>query len=88
MDHANIHADDQLDTGETGCGELLMLIFERMKKLQPGQVLQVFGYDPGAQIDVPAWCRMTGNPLLHVDIPPDNSRPVYFFIQKGNKSNG
>ena len=82
-DHANIHIDDQLDTGESGCGELLILLFQRMKKLQPGQVLQVAGYDPGAHEDIPAWCRLTGNPLLGVEVSSDASKPSYFLIQKG-----
>ena len=83
MDKSEIQVDDRLDTGESGCGELLILIFERMKALQPGQILEVVGYDPGAQVDIPAWCRLTNNPLLHIELPADGSKPTYYFIQKG-----
>ena len=30
----------RLDAGETGCGELVMLISQVMKKLEPGQILE------------------------------------------------
>lgn len=57
-------ADDRLDAGPTGCGELLLLLHARMRTLAPGQVLEVVAYDPGAREDVPAWCRMVGHTLL------------------------
>lgn len=71
-------ADERLDAGESACGELLILVFKAMKRLPPGHVLEVVGYDRGALEDIPAWCRMTGNRLLGID----RSRPAHFFIQK------
>ncbi len=41
--------DALLDAGETGCGELLMLIFQTMKTLGPGQTLRRKStFQPGA----------------------------------------
>ncbi len=54
------------------------MIVRAMKRLAPGQVLEVIGYDRGALEDIPAWCRLTHNPLLAVD----RCRPAHFFIQK------
>jgi len=71
-------ADERLDAGEAACGELLVLVFKAMKRLDGGQVLEVVGYDRGALQDIPAWCRLTRNPLL--GMIPD--RPAHFFIQK------
>lgn len=71
--------DFALDAGSTGCGELSMLIFERMKTLQPGQTLEVVTYDLAAEVDIPAWCRSTGNLLLSHSTGPF---PQRFFIQK------
>ncbi len=71
-----------LDAGHAGCGELLMLIFEEMKTLTPGQILQVIGYDPGAREDIPAWCRLTGNRLLSMETAADGSARSNYFIQK------
>jgi TusA-related sulfurtransferase len=71
--------DVVLDAGEQGCGELVMLIFEQMKPLGPGQTLLVKAYDPAAYVDIAAWCRSTGNTLLAHDV---DSRSQQFLIQK------
>lgn len=67
-----------LDAGESSCGELLILVVRAMKTLAPGQVLEVVGYDTGALEDLPAWCRLTRNPLLGME----RSKPAHFFIRK------
>lgn len=74
--------DERLDAGETACGDLIMLIFQRMKTLEPGQVLEVIAYDPGSPVDIPAWCRQTGNALLYQSLPQMRDVPMKFYIQK------
>ena len=69
----------RLDAGETGCGELVMLIFQTMKNLESGQTLEVLAYDLAAETDIPAWCRSTGNTLLAQNI---ETYPKSFLIQK------
>ena len=32
--------------------------------LMPGRLLKVTALDPAAPIDLPAWCRLTGNELV------------------------
>jgi len=59
------------DAGAMGCGDLVMELFIRLKQM-PGQVLRVVATDPGAPEDIPAWCRMTRNELLHYH-PPSRS---------------
>lgn len=71
--------DVVLDAGETGCGELALLIFQKMKTLTPGQIMEVMAYDLAAEVDIPAWCRTTGNILLSQNI---ETRPKRFLIQK------
>jgi TusA-related sulfurtransferase len=71
--------DTRLDAGETGCGELVMLIFQYMQKLTLGQTLEVMAYDLAAETDIPAWCRMTGNVLVECDA---SARPKRFVIRK------
>ena len=68
-----------LDAGESGCGELVLLVFRNMKTLAAGQVLEVHAYDPAAYVDLAAWCRMTGNPLVAHDL---SVKPQRFLIQK------
>ena len=73
-------ADRTLDAGETGCGELTLLIFQTIKSLTPGQTLEVYAYDLAAAMDIPAWCRSTGHLLVAVDA---DTHPKRFLIQKG-----
>ncbi len=40
-----------LDAGRTACGDLILLIFRRMREMQPGQRLVVRAYDEGADMD-------------------------------------
>lgn len=57
-------ADRTLDGGETGCGELLIDLALAMRRLAPGQMLDLITLDPGSPADLPAWCRMTGHRLV------------------------
>jgi 5-methyltetrahydropteroyltriglutamate--homocysteine methyltransferase len=75
-----MNADVQLDAGEAGCSELTLLIFQTMKSMAPGQILEVLAYDLVAEIDILAWCRMTGNLLVSQN---RETCPKHFFIQKG-----
>ena len=46
-----------------------MLELRSRLRAMPGGVLKVVARDPGAPADLPAWCSMTGNELLHRDVP-------------------
>ena len=61
-----LHHDIEWNAGELGCGELVMQLRMKMKAA-PGVVFKVTALDAGAIEDLPAWCRMTGNGLLHHD---------------------
>ena len=76
-----MNADAQLDAGEAGCSELIMLIFQTMKPMAPGQILEVLAYDQIADIDIMAWCRMTGNVLVAQN---RENHPQRFYIRKVN----
>jgi tRNA 2-thiouridine synthesizing protein A len=67
----------QWDAGDLGCGELVMDLMLRMRKLETGQVLRLTATDAGAPSDIPAWCRMTGHILQHAD-----AANHFFFIQR------
>jgi len=65
------------DAGDMGCGELVMSLRLRMNDLPAGAVLKVRATDPAAPEDLPAWCRMTGHPLVAMQ------HPIYFIRRKG-----
>jgi len=46
------------------CPMPIVVMARNMKKMQPGQVLEVWADDEGAHADVPAWCEQTGNEFL------------------------
>jgi tRNA 2-thiouridine synthesizing protein A len=63
------------DAGDLGCGELVLELRSRLDTLKPGQIMRLIARDPGAPADVPAWCRMTGHPLV-------GRRPPVYLIQR------
>ena len=72
-------ADATLDAGAENCGRLIALVAEAIIDLAPGQTLSVVAYDPSSQIDLAAWCRMTGHTLRSV-VPLDDH--LEFVIEK------
>lgn len=71
--------DAEWDAGDLGCGDLVLKLKFRLAELQPGQVLLLTATDAGAPQDIPAWCRVTGNPL--VEQAPAEHR--YWIRRKG-----
>jgi len=64
------------DAGEMGCGQLAFELHLRIKKMSPGESLELIARDPGAREDLPAWCRMTGHTLVSAE------HPVYVIRRK------
>lgn len=72
-------SDFQLDAGDASCTDLVMLIAQRIKNLEAGQTIEVLSTDLAAHVDIPAWCRMTGQSLIAMDA---ENQPKRFIIQK------
>ncbi len=79
----NIKPDAVFELGELGCGDLIIALLKSMRTLESGQIAQVHAVDPGAPVDIAAWCNMIGNKLLADCCGEDNA---YFYIKKGEKS--
>jgi len=56
--------ESSFDGGELGCGELLLELRGLVTPLAPGTRVLVTARDPGAPIEMPAWCRLTRHRLL------------------------
>lgn len=56
--------DEKLDCIGVHCPMPIVKITDRMRKLETGQVLEVWADDEGAKADIPAWCTGTGNEFL------------------------
>jgi TusA-related sulfurtransferase len=76
-------ADATLDAGAENCGRLIDLVVEAMAPLQPGQSLAVVAYDASSQVDLAAWCRMTGHQLRFAISEDDH---LTFVIEKVPKA--
>jgi tRNA 2-thiouridine synthesizing protein A len=50
-----------------------------IKKMEAGQVLELWADDEGAHADVPAWCEQTGNEFLGKEDASDYTR---YFVKK------
>ncbi|WP_284142952.1 DsrE/DsrF/DrsH-like family protein [Caloranaerobacter azorensis] len=62
------------------CPGPIMQVYERMKTLENGDILEVTATDPGFINDINTWCKRTGNTLIKTE-----KRPKEFvaFIRKG-----
>ncbi len=50
-----------IDGGDLACGELLILVSQRVRELATGTLVGIATTDPAAVIDIPAWCHLTGH---------------------------
>ena len=57
------------DAGDMSCGDLVLELRLRLKKLSAGQVMALTACDPGAPQDIPAWCGLTRHTLIAADHP-------------------
>lgn len=60
-------ADESLDCVGLYCPMPIVKTAEKIKKLKPGEVLEVIADDKGIKQDMPAWCQATGHDFLGVD---------------------
>ena len=57
--------DVSFDGGDLDCGGgLLLLIRRHIDPLDRGGLLEVLSTDSTVEVELPAWCRLTGNELL------------------------
>ena len=68
MDPLARHAhepDVSFDGGDLDCGGgLLLLIRRHIDPLEPGGLLEILSTDSTVEVELPAWCRLTGNELV------------------------
>ncbi len=57
-------ADQSLDCIGLYCPMPIIKTAERIKRMKPGEVLEVVADDEGIKLDMPAWCEATGNEFL------------------------
>jgi TusA-related sulfurtransferase len=74
-------ADALLDAPGEACATLTPRIKAAIRDLDSGAVLEVRSDDPAAREGVPAWSRLTGNPLVAA-VEEDAARTRFFLRKK------
>jgi tRNA 2-thiouridine synthesizing protein A len=59
-------ADQVLDCTGMACPLPVVKTSQAIKKIEPGQVLELLATDPGVEPDMKAWSGRTGNDLLGI----------------------
>ncbi|MBU0754934.1 MAG: sulfurtransferase TusA family protein [Planctomycetes bacterium] len=63
------------DALDLGCGQLLLDLLMFIRPLEAGTVILLASRDIASPLEIPAWCRLTGNRLIE-------ARPPYYLVEK------
>ncbi len=66
--------DHVLDAPGLACASLTPLVSTTLAALPPTALLEVRTDDPAARMGLPAWCRLTRNPLVRTFEGPAHDR--------------
>ncbi|CUX71777.1 Coenzyme A disulfide reductase [Clostridium sp. C105KSO15] len=70
----------RLDCSGMQCPGPIMMVFETMKEMPDGAVMEVSASDPGFTRDIGAWCRRTGNELMACEL---RGKDYVALVKKG-----
>jgi NADPH-dependent 2,4-dienoyl-CoA reductase/sulfur reductase-like enzyme/peroxiredoxin family protein/TusA-related sulfurtransferase/rhodanese-related sulfurtransferase len=73
----------RLDCSGMQCPGPILRVFETMKDMKDGEIMEVSASDPGFARDIVAWTRRTGNTLLSNE---KRGTDYYALVQKGDKA--
>ncbi|MDH5182528.1 MAG: sulfurtransferase TusA family protein [Gammaproteobacteria bacterium] len=71
----------QLDARRLLCPMPVIRTQDRVKQLQPGDILEVTCTDPGVKNDIPAWCRINGHQIQKIE-EQDNEITLSVLVGK------
>ena len=71
-------ADKTLDLKGLLCPIPVVKLSTGIKEVNIGEIIEAYATDPGVMMDIPAWCKSTGNELLSMDEEND----VFKFVVK------
>ncbi len=60
-------ADESLDCFGLLCPMPVIKTSKKIKQMKLGQVLEILATDEGIKLDMPAWCKATGQDYLGVE---------------------
>ena len=80
LDAATLPVDHELVMGQMGCGDLIYELREQFRRFDAGARVRVVTRDPGAPVEMPAWCRMTRRCLVA-------ATPPYYVVENRKEEN-
>jgi tRNA 2-thiouridine synthesizing protein A len=81
MSDGTIKSDQTLDTRGLSCPMPMLKTKKALKGMTSGQIIEVWGTDPGSKNDIPDFCKKNGNELMDItDLPEGYTR---YLIKKG-----
>lgn len=69
-----------LDVTGLFCPLPILLAAREMRKLHPGDLLEVLGDDPGILEDMPVWCDRAGHRLVEME---EEGGKIRSLVEKG-----
>lgn len=72
--------DKELDTSGLNCPLPVLKARKALSEMAIGEKLHLIVTDSGAKQDIPAFSKMTGNPLLKTS---ENEGKLHFILEKG-----
>lgn len=76
----NITADQTLDCRGLSCPMPLLKTKKALKKMKPGQILEILGTDPGSKNDIPDYTSKHGDEFLGL---VEESGYTKYLVKKG-----
>lgn len=73
----------RLDVTGLFCPLPILLAAREMKKLKPGDLLEVVGDDPGILEDMPVWCERAGHRLVEMQ---EEEGKIRSLVEKGARA--
>lgn len=71
----------RLDVTGALCPLPILLAAKEMRRLQPGDHLEILGDDPGIHEDMPVWCERAGHRLL--EMKDEAGGRIRSLVEKG-----
>lgn len=82
LDITEINANITLNACGLQCPGPIKRVFEEIKKMEDGNILEVKASDPGFLKDIKSWCDSTGNTLLKSEFN-NTDKAFVAYIKKG-----
>ena len=72
---------DTLDACGLLCPEPVMMLHNKIRDIEVGDILQVIATDPSTQRDIPKFCTFLGHVLLHQQ---QQGKTYVYYIEKAD----